>query len=60
MSQIEILNFMKQKKRPVIKSDLINLGFSKTSLNRSLCQLNKYNFIGTIHKSRKPSKYFLK
>jgi hypothetical protein len=60
MAQSEILNFMKQKKRPVLKSELINLGFSRPAIDRGICQLNKYSMIGSIHKPRKPSKYFLK
>jgi len=60
MSQSEILNFMKQKKNPVLKSELMNLGFSKPAINRSLSKLQKYCFINSIKKSRKPSIYFLK
>lgn len=63
MGQFDILNFMKQKNRPIRRDELFSININKRSLDRHLCQLKKYGFItSSPHKPGKriSTYYYLK
>jgi hypothetical protein len=61
MAQREILDFMRQRKRPITSKDLNFLNISFNSRTRALSQLSKFGFICSAPKQpRKPIKYWLK